>query len=205
MKNKTGFEKLLKKSSLSGLNVTIPFKEEIIPFLDELSLEAQEIGAVNTVQFKKGKFIGHNTDVFGFKQMIKPFFQSHHEKALILGTGGAAKAVAYVLDNLGCQVNFISRSPNAENVFSYEEVNEIMLDTHKMLINTTPLGMYPAIDAYPKIPYKYLTPKHLVIDLIYNPIKTRFLAHAEKEGSVILNGRTMLEQQAEKSWEIWHE
>ncbi|UKN02426.1 shikimate dehydrogenase [Paracrocinitomix mangrovi] len=190
---------------LKGLNVTIPYKESVIDYLDELSGEAKEIGAVNTIQFKNGKHIGHNTDVFGFKQMIKPFFKSRHERAVVLGTGGAAKAVKYVLEELGCNVILISREPNQPDQFSYEDVTDVMLKYHLLVVNTTPVGMYPNVDQCPNIPYEFLTPEHLVIDLIYNPEKTLFLQNAQKQGVVILNGQTMLEQQAEKSWEIWNE
>lgn len=189
---------------LCGFNVTIPFKEQIIPLLDDVGPIAMEIGAVNTVKIKDGQWIGHNTDVFGFKQMIKPFFKSHHERAIIFGTGGASKAVAYVLEEIGATVLFISRDPKGENQFGYQDLNENMLDACKILVNTTPVGTFPNIDETLDIPFELLTPKHLVIDLIYNPEKTKFLQNAEEQGAWILNGRTMLEQQAEESWRIWN-
>jgi shikimate dehydrogenase len=197
--------KLLKDHSIHGLNVTIPYKEEIIQYLDKLTSEAQVIGAVNTIQFKDGMAIGHNTDVYGFRQMIKPFFKSQHERGLILGTGGASKAVTHVLENLGCRVSYISRNVLGESIYSYKEINDHMLNAHKLIVNTTPVGMYPDVDDFPEIPFEHLTPSHLVVDLVYNPTKTVFLRKAEKMGAIILNGKTMLEQQAEKSWEIWNE
>jgi shikimate dehydrogenase len=189
---------------LRGVNVTIPYKQAIIPYLDELSPLAKQIGAVNTVVFQKGKKIGYNTDAFGFKQMIKPYFKSHHERAIILGTGGASMAVEYVLRELGSAVIFISRRKSAENVFSYEDMNELMMKYSGIIVNTTPIGTFPQTDEYPDIPYKYLTEKHLVIDLIYNPKMTRFLELSRGKGAVILNGETMLHQQAEQSWKLWN-
>jgi shikimate dehydrogenase len=194
---------LLESQELSGLNVTVPFKEAVIPFLDELSEVAETVGAVNTIELKDGRLIGHNTDVFGFKQMIKPFFKSRHERAIILGTGGASKAVAFVLEELGCHVIFISRDPKAENEFAYSDINEQMLSSCKVIVNCTPVGTSPSIEECPDIPFEFMTEEHLAIDLIYNPEKTEFLKRAESQGSWILNGKTMLEQQAEKAWEIW--
>lgn len=188
----------------SGLNVTIPYKEAIIPYLDELTPVANEIGAVNTVLFKNGKSIGTNTDAFGFKQMIKPFFESHHERALIIGTGGASKAVAYVLEELGVRVSYLSRTPKANNEFSYEDVNENMILFHGIIVNTSPVGGFPKPEEAVQIPYQFLTPKHLVIDLIYNPSETLFLKNAKAQGATVLNGLTMLHQQAEKAWELWN-
>ena len=205
LNNISELESVLSKPNLSGLNVTIPYKEQVIPFLDNLSIEAKEVGAVNTIQFIDGKTMGHNTDVFGFSQMIKPFFQSHHERVIILGTGGASKAVAHVLEKLGCDIIYISRNKTAHNVFGYEDVNEQMLKSCLLVVNTTPVGMFPEILDCPIIPYKHLTPKHLVVDLIYNPAKTKFLQQAEVRGAVTLNGQSMLEQQAERSWNIWNE
>lgn len=198
-------DELFKRGDICGLNVTIPYKEAVISFLDELSDEASVIGAVNTIQFCDGKTIGHNTDAFGFKQMIKPFLKAHHERAVILGTGGASKAVAYVLDSLGVDVIYISRNPNGQDQFAYDEINDVMMNSIMMVINTTPLGTYPNVNVIPAFPTNYLTPKHLVVDLIYNPEKTRLLKESEAKGAVILNGMTMLKQQAEKSWEIWNE
>lgn len=190
-------------SGIEGCNVTIPYKESIIPFLDNLSPEAQAIGAVNCVQIKDGKKIGHNTDAFGFQQSIKPFLTNRHERAAIFGTGGASKAVEYVLKQLGIDVIFISRTPNGENQFDYSNVNEHMLRACKLLINTTPVGMYPNVDDCLPIPFEHLTSEHLVVDLIYNPSVTKLLENARAAGAQILNGETMLKQQALKSWDIW--
>ena len=188
---------------LSGLNVTIPYKEQIIPFLDELSEEAQKIGAVNTVQFKHGKRIGHNTDAYGFRNSIKPFLTNQHERALVFGTGGASKAVEFVLKSLGVDVIFVARTPKGENCFSYEDVNERMISACKLLVNCTPVGTFPSVDKH-NVPYEALTKDHLVVDLIYNPAKTKFLEKAEYNGAMILNGESMLRHQALKAWEIWN-
>lgn len=195
---------IFESEKFSGLNVTIPYKEEIIPYLDELSEEAQEIGAVNTIQFIDGKKIGHNTDSFGFRQSIKPFLDNRHERAMILGTGGASKAIAHVLKNIGLNVIFISRNPSSENQFSYEDINENMVNACKMIVNCTPIGTFPNIDEMPNFPVEYLTENHFVVDLIYNPEKTKLLLEAEKRGAIILNGYSMLKEQALKAWEIWN-
>ncbi len=192
------------KQNYSGCNVTIPYKEAIIPYLDELSDEAKQVGAVNTIEFKDGKTIGHNTDVFGFKQMIKPFFKSHHERAMIIGTGGAAKAVAFVLENLGANIIYVSRNPEGDNEFGYDEINENMVKFNGVIVNTTPVGMYPNVGQEVALPYEFMNEKHLAIDLIYNPTETVFLKKAKAQGSWVLNGLTMLHQQAEKAWGIWN-
>jgi shikimate dehydrogenase len=189
---------------LSGLTVTIPYKEAIIPFLDSVSDEAKSIGAVNVVQFKEGKKVGHNTDAFGFHQSIKPFLTFHHERALILGTGGAAKAVAHVFRSLGIDVIFCSRNPQGRNQFSYAEINEYMLNACKVIVNCTPLGTYPNVDECIEIPFNHLTAEHLVIDVVYNPPKSEFLTRAEKAGATILNGESMLRHQALRAFEIWN-
>lgn len=195
---------VLAEGGFSGCNVTIPYKEAIIPYLDELSEEAKAIGAVNTIAFENGKTIGHNTDAFGFKQMIKPFFKSHHERGMILGTGGAAKAVTYVLEELGVQLIYISRSPKGNDQFSYDDINENMIAFNGIVVNTTPIGMYPNSTDKVNIPYEYIDERHLAIDLIYNPEETVFLAESKAQGAWTLNGLTMLHQQAEKAWEIWN-
>lgn len=188
----------------SGFNVTIPYKVEIIPFLDELSSEAEAIGAVNTISCQNGKLVGYNTDAFGFQQSIKPFLTNQHEKALILGTGGASKAVEFVLKNIGIDVFYLSRNPKASNHFNYEDVNEHMLGAMKLIVNCTPLGTFPKVDEKPNFPTNLLSVDHFVVDLIYNPEKTRFLKEAEQNGATILNGLSMLREQALKSWEIWN-
>lgn len=187
-----------------GLNVTIPYKETIIPFLDELSLEARDIQAVNTILIRDGKTIGYNTDAFGFHQSIKPFLTNRHERALILGTGGAAKAIAYTLEKIGISCIFLSRNPSKENEFLYEACNEYMLQACKLVVNCTPIGMFPNVDEEPPINLRGIGSEHLVVDLIYNPEKTAFLSEAERAGATILNGHSMLKEQALKAWEIWN-
>lgn len=190
-------------NDLSGANVTIPYKEEIIPFLDELSDEAKAIGAVNVVQFVDGKRIGHNTDAFGFHQSIKPFLTNKHERALILGTGGASKAVAHVLNGLGIDVLYISREPKGAKQFGYDEINENMVKACKLIVNCTPIGTFPNVEECISLPYHAMTDEHLSVDLIYNPTKTKFLEQSELNGASILNGETMLVQQALKAFQIW--
>ena len=191
-------------ADFTGFSVTIPYKESIIPFLDELSPEAQAIGAVNAVKNDHGKWIGYNTDAFGFSQSIKPFLNNNHERALILGTGGASKAVAYVLKNIGLEVIFASRNPTESNQFSYDSINEYMVNACKMIVNCTPIGTFPNATEKPDFPTELLTDKHLVVDLIYNPEKTQLLQEAEAKGALVLNGYSMLKEQAKKAWEIWN-
>jgi shikimate dehydrogenase len=188
-----------------GLNVTVPYKEEIVPYLDALDESAKVIGAVNVVAFENGKKIGYNTDAFGFHQSIKPFLTFHHERALIFGTGGASKAVAHVFNSIGLDVLFVSRNPNSDlNQFAYSELNEVMISACKVIVNCTPVGMYPTMDETIDLPFEALTTDHLVIDLIYNPPLTKFLSKAQEKGATILNGTSMLREQALKSWEIWN-
>jgi shikimate dehydrogenase len=188
-----------------GFNVTVPYKEEIIPYLDDLDETAKLVGAVNVVAFENGKRIGYNTDAFGFHQSIKPFLTFNHERALIFGTGGASKAVAHVFKSIGLDVIFVSRNPNDElNQFQYSDVNEVMIAACKVIVNCTPVGMYPTIEESISIPFQALTCDHLVIDLIYNPPLTKFLSKAQESGATILNGSSMLREQALKSWEIWN-
>ena len=198
------FIEKLKELKPRGLNVTIPYKEEIIPYLDELDEVAEEIGAVNTIVFKNGKLKGYNTDAFGFHQSIKPFFKSQHERALILGTGGASKAIDYVLKQYGVDVLFASRSETNANILNWNEVNENVIKQHLLIINCTPLGMYPDVDIKPEIPYSALTDKHLLVDLVYNPEETLFLRLGKENEAKGINGLIMLKQQAEKSWRLWN-
>lgn len=186
-----------------GFNVTIPYKEAIIPFLDELDSVAREIGAVNTIKNVKGKLIGYNTDAFGFQQSIKPFLTNRHERAMILGTGGASKAVAWVLRNIGIDVIWISRNPSGEKEFAWTEINEHMIRACKLIINCTPVGMHPETEKFPQIPYEYLSEEHLLVDLIYNPTKTKFLAKGERYHAATLNGESMLREQALRAYKIW--
>lgn len=188
--------------NIKGLNVTIPYKEAIIPYLDELDGQAKKIGAVNTVQFTDKGLKGFNTDVYGFRNTIFPYLKTHHKKALILGTGGASKAVAFVLGELGIQNKSVSRNPS-DNQINYQAVTESVLQEFTVLVNCTPLGTHPNVDEKPDIPYSSLTERHFLFDLIYNPEKTAFLKEGEIRGARILNGLRMLELQADKAWEIW--
>lgn len=194
--------------NLVGLNVTIPYKEQIIPFLDELDEEAKEIGAVNTIKITRvdGKvhLKGYNTDIYGFRETLKPLLKMNHYKALILGTGGAAKAVEYVLKKIGLSVFYVSRSPKSDKEKSYEELNEFAVSDYPVIVNSTPLGMHPNVDACPPIPYEYLTEDNLLYDLIYNPAETMFMKKGAEKGANTQNGLGMLKLQAEKAWEIWN-
>lgn len=200
------FHELLNKHMIHGMNVTIPYKEEIIDFLDEIDQEAKEIGAVNTIKFSTdGKLIGFNTDVYGFRKSIASLLEDHHTKALILGTGGASKAIAYALNSLGIATVFVSRTPNGLKEISYMELTSSLMASFTLIINCTPVGTFPETNLYPAIPYQYITSKHLLYDLIYNPSQTEFLKKGKNQGAVIKNGLEMLQLQAEKSWVIWNQ
>jgi len=188
---------------LKGFNVTIPYKQAIIPYLDHLSPEAAAIGAVNTVLIDGDLKIGHNTDCYGFAQSLQPLLQPHHTKALVLGYGGAAKAVVYVLEQFGIDYQIVSRT-SQEHRLTYEDLNEEILLEHPLIINCSPIGTYPHLHDAPAIPYPYLTAEHLLYDLIYNPAVTQFLQNGLEKGATIKNGHQMLVLQAEKSWEIWN-
>ena len=193
-----------KKDEFKGLNVTIPYKESILKYLDEIDPIAKKIGAVNTIKITQDELlIGYNTDTIGFVNSLKPLLQKQHTKALILGTGGASKAIQYSLNQLDITYEIVSRTPS-EKTISYQDITQNLLDEHFLIINCTPLGTFPSIDNAPEIPYKFLTDKHLLYDLIYNPSETKFLKEGKKHGATIKNGLEMLEIQAEKSWEIWN-
>ena len=196
------FRDLIKNKSFSGINVTIPYKESIIPFLDSLSEEAKMIGAVNTIEFKEGELIGHNTDHIGFHNSIKPFLDNTMERALILGTGGASKAVIYALKKIGIDCLSVSRNPIG-NQLSYNDLNEYVFKHHLLIVNTTPLGTSPNVNECPEIPYKYISEKHLLVDLVYNPSETLFLKKGAEQKATTLNGKAMLIHQAEAAWAIW--
>ena len=202
------FPQLIKDNPrLCGLNVTIPYKESIIPFLNELDETAKAVGAVNCIKIESEKLKGYNTDVFGFRQSIKPFLENHHERALILGTGGASKAVHYVLKEIGIDCYFVTRRKAADStnkIFSYEELNENMMNAFKLIVNTTPVGMFPDINQAPQIPYQFISSSHLLYDLVYNPTETEFLKHGKEKGALTVNGLSMLHQQAEEAWRIWN-
>lgn len=200
--------KTIKNKDLEGFNVTIPYKEKIIPFLDKIDSTAENIGAVNTVKIirkeKKIKLIGYNTDYFGFHQLIKPFFKPQHERVLILGTGGASKSVAYLLKNkYGVDILYASRKPTSGNIINWNDINDNVIKFYKMIVNTTPLGTFPNVNLAPNIPVNKITKEHLFVDLVYNPKETLFLKKAKEKGATTINGLTMLHQQAEKSWQIW--
>ena len=188
---------------LQGLNVTIPYKQAVMSYLDELSPAAAQIGAVNCIHFKEGRKIGYNTDAIGFRRSLEPLLQPHHNKALVLGTGGAAKAVQYVLEGLNIPYKLVSRQASADAI-SYEQLDAATMTSHTLIVNTTPLGMYPNVSAAPALPYEQLTDKHLLYDLIYNPAVTAFLQQGADRGATIKNGHEMLILQAEASWEIWN-
>lgn len=188
---------------LEGFNITIPYKEDIIPLLDSASLVVQDIRACNCVRVRNGELHGFNTDVVGFKKSLQNFLNEPVGSALILGTGGSAKAVAYVLNQMHIRFSLVSRKPKSEDL-GYEDLTEEILKEHRLIINTTPLGMYP-VDAFPDIPYTLLTPKHYLFDLIYNPAETLFLKKGKERGAKVQNGQEMLEIQAEESWRIWNE
>lgn len=189
---------------LKGLNVTIPYKESVFPFLDKVNKKALLIGAVNTIKIsKKGKLKGYNTDYYGFRKSIKPFLKAHHKKALILGTGGASKAVAYALQTLNITFKFVSRAPDSDRL-SYENLNQEIFDTYHIIINCTPIGTFPNIEEAPLLPYELFTKEHLAFDLIYNPAETAFLQKAKEHHAITVNGQQMLIYQAEKAWKIWH-
>lgn len=192
----------LKTEGLEGLNVTIPYKELIIPFLDEIEEEAKKIMAINTIKFKNGVLTGYNTDVYGFEKSLKDFLgEKIIKNALILGTGGASKAVEFVLKKMNIQCQKISRGPDFKK---YEELTENDITAAELIVNTSPLGMYPLLNKCPDIPYKAIGSKHYLFDLIYNPEKSLFLKRGESNGASTKNGRDMLIFQAEKSWEIWN-
>ena len=199
------FTELVKNNpDLKGLNVTIPYKEQVIPFLDKLSKKAALIGAVNTIKFtQNGKLKGYNTDYYGFKKSLKPLLKEHHKKALILGTGGASKGVAFALDELDILYTFVSREAK-ENIIDYDLINATTFDNFQIIINCTPVGTSPNIEASPNLPYEFFTEKHIAYDLIYNPEETTFLKKAKANGAVIKNGYDMLIFQAEKAWKIWN-
>ena len=190
---------------LKGLNVTIPYKESVIPYLSNLYKTAEEIGAVNTIKISKnGDLIGYNTDYYGFKKSIEPYLKSNHKRALILGTGGASKAVVFALKKLGIKHNYVSRSVSDIAKYTYQTISEDIINNHHIIINCTPLGAFPETNACPSIPYDAITKSHLLFDLIYNPEETKFLTIGKLKGANICNGLEMLELQADKAWEIWH-
>lgn len=196
-------------TNLCGLNVTIPYKEQVIPYLDELDKDTAKIGAVNVIKIirpSKGKIklVGYNSDIIGFTQSIEPLLQPHHKKALILGTGGSSKAVYHGLANLGIKSVFVSRTKSNPDYLTYEELTPEIIQEYTVIANCTPVGMYPKVDFCPNIPYDSLTPNHLLYDLLYNPNETLFMKKGEARGAVTKNGLEMLLLQAFAAWEIWN-
>lgn len=194
--------------NLSGLNVTIPYKEQVIPFLDSLAPDTAKIGAVNVIKIirqpkGKVKLVGYNSDIIGFTQSIQPLLLPSHKKALLLGTGGASKAVFHGLKNLGIESVFVSRT-HKPGMLTYEELTPEVMAEYTVIVNCTPVGMYPKVDFCPNIPYEYLTPNHLLYDLLYNPNVTLFMKKGEERGAITKNGLEMLLLQAFAAWEIWH-
>jgi shikimate dehydrogenase len=190
---------------LCGLNVTIPYKKKVIRYLDEGSDAVKQMVACNTIKLKNGKLFGYNTDVIGFELSLLPLLKPHHTHALILGTGGAAAAIQFVLNKLGIQFLFVSREKKGNDSITYTQVDKHILDKYTLIINTTPLGMYPKVDEYPAIPYRYLSDKHYLFDLVYNPEETVFLKKGKAQQAVVKNGSDMLIIQADESWRIWNE
>ena len=205
IENITLLEKILQDNpGLLGLSVTIPYKEKVIPYLHEVAPDVAKIKACNSIRIRNGKLSGYNTDTIGFEQSLRIKLKPHHKSALILGTGGAARAVAWVLDKTGIPYTFVSRTPG-EKAITYGDLDEKLIREHTLIVNASPVGMYPHSDKYPHIPYGGIGPHHFLFDLVYNPEKTIFLSRGEQRGADIQNGLDMLVNQAEASWKIWNE
>jgi len=199
------FPQLLKDHpDLHGLNVTIPYKESVIPYLDEVEPVAAEIGSVNTVVFRNGKTVGHNTDLVGISETLKPHLEWYMMNALILGTGGSAKTVGYFLRKIGIQPLYVTRTPQAKDQISYGDLTSDIVQKHKLIINCSPVGMYPNVHEMPAIPYDGIGDMHVLFDLIYNPPMTQFLQQAQDRDAGIVNGEKMLRVQAEAAWKLWN-
>lgn len=203
----TEFGKLLKQKELSGLNVTIPYKEQVIPFLDELDDTAAKIGAVNVIRFirenERLTLKGYNSDAIGFENSLAPLLKPHHTRALILGTGGASKAIRYILNKLGIETTYVSRSPKAGQI-SYKQIDRQLISEHTVIVNASPVGTFPHSDECPDIPYEFLSDRHLLFDVVYNPAETLFLKKGKEQGAACLNGEAMLVGQAVAAWQIWN-
>ena len=199
---------ITENENLRGVNVTIPYKQAVIPLLDELNAEAREIGAVNVVRIARNadgtiRTKGYNSDVIGFVESLRPLLQSHHRRALVLGTGGASKAIVYGLKQLGIAPTYVSRTKRPD-ALTYEELTPEVLSNHHVIVNCSPVGMYPHVDEAPDMPSHLLTPKHLCYDLVYNPLETTFMKLARAQGAVVKNGLEMLHLQAEAAWKLWN-
>ena len=200
------FPEILKNNpEFVGLNVTVPYKQLVVPFLDSVVNIPVEINACNCIKLIDGKLIGYNADHIGFEKSFSPLLKPQHKKALVLGNGGATAAVIFVLKKIGIEYVIVSRVPVNDTIIHYKEIDENMMKENLIIINTTPLGMYPETDVCPDIPYQYITGGHLLYDLIYNPAETLFLKKGKERGAIIKNGEEMLVLQAEESWQIWNE
>lgn len=194
-------------AELCGLNVTIPHKQAVIPLLDDLTPEARAIGAVNVIRILRDadgtlRLIGCNSDIIGFTDSIRPLLQPHHTRALVLGTGGASKAIVAGLRSLGIEPTYVSRHP-IEGGLTYDDLTPEVMTAHTVIVNCSPVGMHPHTDEAPAIPYEQLTPRHLLYDLVYNPLDTRFMQLGREHGAVVKNGLEMLHLQAVAAWEMW--
>tara|TARA_A200000113_G_scaffold223659_1_gene239776 strand:+ start:623 stop:1369 length:747 start_codon:yes stop_codon:yes gene_type:complete len=200
----THFKSVLLTPQLKGVNVTIPYKQEVMPFLDNLDEVSKAIGAVNTIVFNEdGTTTGYNTDYIGFQKSIDPMVTAEIEAALVLGTGGASKAVVYALHKMGIETQYVSRKKGPNNL-TYDDITDLILKDHKLIVNCTPLGTHPNILEKPNLNYDQLTSKHILFDLIYNPTETAFMKAGKKAGALVANGENMLVEQAETSWRLWN-
>ncbi|MFN5362543.1 MAG: shikimate dehydrogenase family protein [Bacteroidota bacterium] len=185
-----------------GLNVTIPYKREIMPFLTDVAPAVKKTGACNCIRIDGKKRVGYNTDVIGFHLSLMPHLRVQHQRALILGTGGASAAVEFVLQQIAMPYILVSRNPGTNSI-GYDQLNEDLMESHTLIVNTTPLGTFPAVETYPPIPYEYVTDQHFLYDMVYNPAETIFLQRGKEKGATLLNGMDMLIGQANASWDIW--
>ena len=203
LKSIKDFKKILKDQDIKGLNVTIPYKEKIMVYIKKIDPVAKKIGAINTIKINKKNITeGYNTDYLGFVTSLRKLAKNH-KKALVLGTGGASKAIIYGLESIGIETTIVSRKKK-DNIITYDDLNKKIIEENTIIINCTPLGTFPKIKECPKIPFNFLTSNHICYDLIYNPKKTKFLIESEKMGASTINGEEMLKNQANESWKIWN-
>jgi shikimate dehydrogenase len=189
---------------IEGLNVTVPYKQAVLKYLTSTINIPEGVKACNCIKIENGNLHGYNTDCVGFEKSFVPLLQPHHKKALVLGNGGSAEAVVFVLKKLGMEYALVSRAIHDESTFTYKDMNEKIIKKYTVIINTTPLGMFPDENSFPAIPYQFISKNHLLYDLVYNPAKTLFLQKGEERGAAIKNGEEMLILQAEESWNIWN-
>ena len=185
-----------------GLNVTIPYKREVMPFLTDVAPAVKKTGACNCIRIDGKKRVGYNTDVIGFHLSLMPHLRVQHQRALILGTGGASAAIEFVLEQIAMPYMLVSRNPGTNSI-GYDQLNEDLMESHTLIVNTTPLGTFPVVETYPPIPYEYVTDQHFLYDMVYNPAETIFLQRGREKGATVLNGMDMLIGQANASWDIW--